>query len=612
MPNVVQRRVALLSEDGKFADSMTPQAVLDAVEHVDQAVADIEGDLAEMLALTAADVLAADSARQGAETAQGLAEDARDAAQAVGTTNDEIVTALDANAASALRVQQDARLSSTYAPADRGMGIVADVDVTSAVAPVANGANPVAITTYVGAPNAIVHPSLLFFEDGWHGWRYWMAYTPFNNADNALENPSIAVSNDGDTWTVPAGLTNPVIPYPGSGYYNADPNLFMSPDGRMCMVWKASMGAAKETRLTTSRDGVTWSSSVLLFSDSFENVSPTVLYDNGVYRMWTVQHHTDPNVMFLRTATAPEGPWSAPVACTITGAPGVQPWHMDIKRVGQQYHCVMQMEWTGTWPNSLLFGKSNDGLAWEFANFPLIPPGITPQSAFYKPAILPKITPQGLAYDMWYSEMGGYTLHKTSISFISAAEYLKEERIGVMCAINGMYPYIFADSFNRTDTAAGLGTSTSGHTWSNVLGNNMGIVGNLGYLPAAANSRSVVELGVSDFEVGVTLRVVGTSCWMLFRYVDATNLWRVGQSAGVLKLQKIVAGTLTDRATIQGATLVDLDRITIVASGSNIEVRVNGKPLFRISDSANQTGTKVGINVDNTTARFDNMTARTL
>ena len=37
MPNVVQRRVALLSDDGKFADSMTPQAVLDAVEHVDQA-----------------------------------------------------------------------------------------------------------------------------------------------------------------------------------------------------------------------------------------------------------------------------------------------------------------------------------------------------------------------------------------------------------------------------------------------------------------------------------------------------------------------------------------------------------------------------------------------
>ena len=53
MPNVVQRRVALLSDDGKFADSMTPQAVLDAVEHVDQAVADIEGDLAEMLAKSA-------------------------------------------------------------------------------------------------------------------------------------------------------------------------------------------------------------------------------------------------------------------------------------------------------------------------------------------------------------------------------------------------------------------------------------------------------------------------------------------------------------------------------------------------------------------------------
>lgn len=63
MPNVVQRRVALLSDDGKFADSMTPQAVLDAVEHVD---------------LTAAQALAAgavaSTAAERAEMAVGRAE----------------------------------------------------------------------------------------------------------------------------------------------------------------------------------------------------------------------------------------------------------------------------------------------------------------------------------------------------------------------------------------------------------------------------------------------------------------------------------------------------------------------------------------------------------
>ena len=53
MPNIVQRRVALLSDDGKFADSMTPQAVLDAVEHVDQTAESIDGALAEMLAKSA-------------------------------------------------------------------------------------------------------------------------------------------------------------------------------------------------------------------------------------------------------------------------------------------------------------------------------------------------------------------------------------------------------------------------------------------------------------------------------------------------------------------------------------------------------------------------------
>ena len=53
MPNVITRKVALLGDDGRFADSMTPQAVLDAVEHVDQTAESIDGALAEMLAKSA-------------------------------------------------------------------------------------------------------------------------------------------------------------------------------------------------------------------------------------------------------------------------------------------------------------------------------------------------------------------------------------------------------------------------------------------------------------------------------------------------------------------------------------------------------------------------------
>ena len=74
MPNVVQRRVALLSDDGKFADSMTPQLVLDIRDQVQQIEVEIDAHLAGMLAKSAnlADVPSPTAARQnlGAAAAQ--------------------------------------------------------------------------------------------------------------------------------------------------------------------------------------------------------------------------------------------------------------------------------------------------------------------------------------------------------------------------------------------------------------------------------------------------------------------------------------------------------------------------------------------------------------
>ena len=61
--------------------------------------------------------------------------------------------------------------------------------------------------------------------NAWNGYRYWMAMTPYPNAQNAYENPSIVVSDDGETWIEPPGISNPIVPYPGAGYYNSDPCL---------------------------------------------------------------------------------------------------------------------------------------------------------------------------------------------------------------------------------------------------------------------------------------------------------------------------------------------------------------------------------------------------
>lgn len=82
MPNIVQRRVALLSDDGKFADSMTPQAVLDAVEHVDQAAAQAAGSATAAANSASAAAGSAGTANQRANDAGASASDAHEAARA--------------------------------------------------------------------------------------------------------------------------------------------------------------------------------------------------------------------------------------------------------------------------------------------------------------------------------------------------------------------------------------------------------------------------------------------------------------------------------------------------------------------------------------------------
>ncbi len=87
--------------------------------------------------------------------------------------------------------------------------------------PLDNNATYLNTPTYDGS-NQTVHPDIYYNASGWNGYKYWMAITPYPDA--AHENPSILVSNDGFSWAVPPGLTNPIdLPYPGAE--NSDPDI---------------------------------------------------------------------------------------------------------------------------------------------------------------------------------------------------------------------------------------------------------------------------------------------------------------------------------------------------------------------------------------------------
>lgn len=473
----------------------------------------------------------------------------------------------------------------------------------------ATGVTAVATSTNTtrGSLNEIVHPSILFFPNGWNGYKYWLGYTCFDNGLSQYENPCIAVSNDNVNWTTPPGLTNPVEPQPEAAYY-ADINLFMSPDEKtMYMVFKHSAGT-KTTYLRSSSDGVNWTDKVALFSNAFEDVSPTVVWDGAQYKMWTIKHDDTPNNIYLRTATNATGPWSAPSLCTYVLPANKEPWHIEVRKIGNQYHAVVQV--VGN--TALYFGKSENGIDFTFGSSPIV----SNTGYLYKPTMFPMQTETGLKYGFWRGVIGPYSIHYSELLFNKSDALLKasnEASLNLLLAKNGIEPWIFCDTFNRADDATGLGTSDSGHVWTAAMA-TMGISSGKAYVPAATNTRAIVDIGVADFymEAIFSVAVYGTQSYLLFRYAGWNNWWRFGQNNNKFVLQKSVGGTITSIPVNFPNGIVSGDRIGCLCNGSNIGFYKNGVLIASITDAAMNTATKIGLNMDNTTTRFDNFIARTL
>lgn len=114
-----------------------------------------------------------------------------------------------------------------------GAGYFDDVELVSVqdlapYQPLMNAASPQTIPTYDGT-NQPTHPSVVKFDQPWNGYTYWMAMTPYPYNDGSYENPSIVVSNDGENWIVPSGLTNPLVGTPNPGH-NCDADLVYVPE----------------------------------------------------------------------------------------------------------------------------------------------------------------------------------------------------------------------------------------------------------------------------------------------------------------------------------------------------------------------------------------------
>lgn len=292
-----------------------------------------------------------------------------------GQTVDAAAAAVVANGTSATA----AALNAAYVPQTNSISRYGATPLASVLNPstmLAPSGVKLAITTYVGGNNEVVEPSVYFNPNGLFGYEYWMAAGPYENSNDAYENPSIWCSHDGITWIVPPGGSNPVVQPPSSGNYD-DPHLFEK-GGTLYLSWNFTRSNnSDQVLLKSTTDGITWTATQAIRTGTdlthHEYTSPHIEYQNGLWYMWTLYNNTTRSVT-LSTAPSITGPWSAPTTCTMPLPVGFDHWEYEVRRVGAEWWMLQTLVHTGTTASGgcLYLRTSQDGITWNIGAAPLL------------------------------------------------------------------------------------------------------------------------------------------------------------------------------------------------------------------------------------------------
>lgn len=194
----------------------------------------------------------------------------------------------------------------------------------------ANAPAPLRFENYLGNTENI-HPKVLYFPEGWNGFEFWMAYTPYPRGRNAYENPSLAVSHDGIAWETPPGVTNPLSPKPEDGY-NSDTHLVYDKDNDCLEIWWRpfdSPGARDSYVRRVSSDGVNWGPTETTVDWGKRNdmrLSGSVWIEDGLYKMIYCDSR---QLLYVESKGPQDGwKWSGPLVIPVEWGE-IKPWHLD-------------------------------------------------------------------------------------------------------------------------------------------------------------------------------------------------------------------------------------------------------------------------------------------
>lgn len=239
---------------------------------------------------------------------------------------------------------------------------------------------PLNIETPDGS-NQPYHPSVLFFENKWNGYNYWMAYTPFPIGGvpyrDRWEYPCICVSNDGIEWTG-IGDNNPLddlnkIQIKDKDYFSDTHLVFNQEKNRIECYYRLSeekyfhnneKGVWLFRRY--SYDGISWSDREIAISpcndkldeNGLPRISPSIIKEEN-YKMWYVISKNQKYTIY--NSKSKDGvEWSKGTPCYLENKE-INPWHIDCQHYNGIYYLL-----TYDFSQKLILWQSKDGINFKY------------------------------------------------------------------------------------------------------------------------------------------------------------------------------------------------------------------------------------------------------
>jgi predicted GH43/DUF377 family glycosyl hydrolase len=345
----------------------------------------------------------------------------------------------------------------------------------------------------IGSPGSwdnigVRKPTVVYDGASYHMW--------YSGYDSANWRIGYATSPDGIAWTKNAA--NPVVDLGPLGTWDdfgiAESGAYY--DGSIFHLWYSSGDAiVTRTGYATSPDGIAWTKSpanpVIDFApagswDEINVHQPSVIYDNGEYRMWYAGRNATINK--IGYATSPDGiTWtkkpSKPVLDTGPGA-----WEQtDVSDPSVLYNGSAYMMWyTGqdaTARDRIGFADSLDGITWnKHISNPIVDLGLAGSwDSVYVYA--PTVIFNGGSYQMWFAGYNGTNVrigYATSPNGISWNKYAgnpvfdignpgswDDTFVGSPHVIfDGSIYRMWYDGSNGTGGRIGYATSPDGINWT--------------------------------------------------------------------------------------------------------------------------------------------------